>query len=261
MNWDTGCASMIFIAGCGTAIKSCITSIMDGLLFTKTISMELSISMEAKEITMNRGIKQIGTIVFTLLFTFTGIVTGCTKTDDEFVKSTQVIPDPDDIVTMITGQLAILTIDEMIDSSDAIVIGTVEEILPPQRGDNGAGRQIIYTDVILRVDSYLYGHSISDMVAVRVLGGKIGNEAMVAESQPVFYLGETVMVMLFSPYLYYEIAPVPPEGIDERYYFVVTGSLMGKWQYQNGTATDYQNKRVSVIEVEDKIATIHGETG
>ena len=166
--------------------------------------------------------------------------------------STKVTAQQGDTVTMISGMLEPITSDtknQLVKSSDAIILGAVVDIRPSKWGADVSGHEVIYTDVIIQVQRYLFGGG-SNRVAVRVIGGRVAAAVTWAEDQPVFYLGEDLVVFLFNQTQYYTIAPVPPDGITLDDYYAVTKSSRGKWPLEEGRFVDYSNNRVSISSIE-----------
>lgn len=181
------------------------------------------------------------------------------REQDEYsgLLTTAVTSQPGDTTTQISGLMVLLDLNGLIKGSDAIVVATVSEIQPSTQGMDH-GRSVIYTDVILRVNESLTG-AVSGNIAVRVLGGRIGNEVVMAEDSPVFNLHEKVIVFLSRPTSYGQPALIPvPQGIDNSNYFYVTGSLQGKWQYQDGFGVDVTGHKYSVSDIKSQILAANG---
>lgn len=169
--------------------------------------------------------------------------------------STRVTAQPGDTIQEISGLLVPYTLNDLILHSDAIVIGRVTDILPAKRGVVPGGIPIIYTDIIVEAGRYLYGEPESEQIAIQVWGGRIGDIVMLVEDEPVFTLGESVVVFLFRPP--YELAPIP-DGIDALSYYRVTGACLGKFAYRCGIACRFPCKIVTVCAIEKKVAEIKG---
>ncbi len=91
--------------------------------------------------------------------------------------------------------------------SNIIVTGTVKEILPSKWNTPDGTKpdkaikdlnsdDIIYTDVTISVDKYLKNPQNSQEVIVRILGGNVNKDAMSAEDEPSFKVGEKVLLYL-----------------------------------------------------------------
>jgi hypothetical protein len=176
--------------------------------------------------------------------------------------STQVTLQPGDTVQQISGLMREFTLDDLILESDAIVTGKVADILPARNGTTWDGKPTIYTDVIVQVDRYLYGETKSERIAIQVGGGRIGNTVVLVEDEPVFTLGENIVVFLYR--LRYELGFIPGV-IDSLSHYGVTGLCMGKFAYQapgkvvnNGWVKDFPGQAVAVGAIENKVAEIKG---
>jgi hypothetical protein len=192
-----------------------------------------------------------------LLLALGGIMLGDTGGQDNesgSPRSTRVTVQPGDTIQQISGLLPQLTIRDLILHSDAIVIGTVTDILPAKRGVLPDGIPIIYTDVIVQVDRYLYGEPKSELIAIQVWGGRIGDIVMLAEDEPVFTLGEDILAFLVRPR--WEVAS--PDGIDPLSYYLVTGACLGKFSYRCGIACRFPCKIVTICAIEKMVAKIKG---
>ena len=75
------------------------------------------------------------------------------------ITSTRTNPEPGDNIYRSSSLMIRLTMDDLIEKSDAVVIGKVVDIFPARRVDiNGPSRDwIITTDVVIEVERYLYG--------------------------------------------------------------------------------------------------------
>ena len=87
-----------------------------------------------------------------------------------------------------------------------------------------------------------------------VQGGRVEQTFVWVEDQPEFNLGEEVALFLLRPQL--EIAP--PEGFAAADYYMVTGSMQGKFGYKDGHMVDLEGEPIAFSEVENKIASIRG---
>ncbi len=151
-----------------------------------------------------------------------------------------------------------MTLDELITHSDVIVLGKVTDILPARKGKDPMGMmpEIIYQDVIVQTERYLYGAPESEFVAIRVLGGKVGDMYFIADVDPEFTVGEEVLLLLYVPPERF-IQNVP-EGIDSRSIYKVSASIPGKYELEGDIATSYKGETTDISEIEQKIASIHG---
>jgi len=194
------------------------------------------------------------------------LVVGCqqqpqptiTPTPTPTPKTTEVILKEGDKGTIVSGSFPAFTLDELITHSDTIVLGKVANILPARKDKDPLGRRewIIYQDVIVQTERYLYGKPESEFVAIRVLGGKVGDTYLMSDADPVFTLGEEVLLFLYVPQERF-IQNVP-EGIDSRSIYKVTASIPGKYEFKDGILTSYKGETTDISEIEQKISSIHG---
>lgn len=174
-------------------------------------------------------------------------------------KTTKVTPVPGGTaITGASGSFPAFTLDEVITYSDAIVLGKVADILPARKGKDPRGirPEIIYQDVIVQAERYLYGDPESEFVAIRVLGGKVGDTYFISDADPEFTVGEEVLLFLYVPPERF-IQNVP-EGIDSRSIYKVTASIPGKYEFKDDIATSYKGETTDISEIEQKISSIHG---
>ena len=174
-------------------------------------------------------------------------------------KTTKVTPEPGG--KSILGPAAsfpAMTLDELITHSDTIIIGKVADILPARKGKDPMGMmpEIIYQDVIVQTERYLYGTPESGLVAIRVLGGKVGDMYFITDVDPEFTVGEEVLLLLYVPPERF-IQNVP-EGIDSRSIYKVAASIPGKYEFKDDIATSYKGETTDISTVEERIASIHG---
>jgi hypothetical protein len=172
------------------------------------------------------------------------------------ITSTRATPEPGDDIYRSSSLMIRLTLDDLIEKSDVVVIGKVVDIFPARRADiNEASRDwIITTDAVIKVERYLYGQSRSPYIAVMVQGGRVEQTFVRVEDQPEFNLGQEVALFLNHPQL--EITP--PEEFEAANYYMVTGSMQGKFSYKDGYIVNLEGGSFTVSEIEQKIASIHG---
>jgi len=170
-------------------------------------------------------------------------------------KTTKVTPEPGGKgILGPSASFPAMTLDELITHSDTIIIGKVADILPARKGKDPRGMmpEIIYQDVIVQTERYLYGEPESGLVAIRVLGGKVGDMYFIADVDPEFTVGEEVLLFLYVPPERF-IQNVP-EGIDSRSIYKVTASIPGKYEFKDDIATSYKGETTDISTVEEKIA-------
>jgi len=174
-------------------------------------------------------------------------------TGNHGITTTRVAPQAGDKGILVAVNLLPLPLDELILKSDVIVIGKVVDILPAKQADTQSVRPTIYTDVVIEAKRYLYGQPSILHIAVRVPGGRVGDTVMRVDASPVFDLGEDVALFLSRM----SADNIPPDRIEPVDYYSVTGYNQGKRQYGNGVMVDLGG--ISVLELEQKIASIHGD--
>ena len=101
--------------------------------------------------------------------------------------------------TIVYDTLADLSAEELVQSSDMVVIGTVTHV----KGFKAAshvrkGKEDILSDVTVAVEEYLVNTTGTESkdLTVRVLGGKAGADEMIRESMEPFEKGQRVMLFL-----------------------------------------------------------------
>ncbi len=140
-------------------------------------------------------------------------------------------------------------LEDLIKHSKTAVIGKVTEILPPKKYEDSPSRGfIIYTDVVIQAERYLYGSPKTDRFAIRVDGGRIGDVVMVAEEAPEFFLGEECIVFLTRSVHNY----TAPEGFTNDNYYIVWAAA--KYNIRDGILVNNSNKKFSLSDVEQEIA-------
>ncbi|MBA7657154.1 hypothetical protein ES703_65085 [subsurface metagenome] len=178
------------------------------------------------------------------------------------ITTTRATPEPGDNITRSSALMIKLTMDDLIEKSDAIAIGKVIDIFPSRKVD-GEPMDIntdvvepwdMITDVVIEVERYLYGQPRSSYIAVMVRGGRVGETVMWVEDAPVFNLGEEVALFLYRM----QSDITPPEGFDRAEYYRVTGAMQGKLGYKDGNMVNLEGDPFAVSEIEQKIVTIHG---
>lgn len=107
--------------------------------------------------------------------------------------------------------------------SHQIVVGTVIEQLPSQHLPAGFGSdplfEFVVTDYVVQVEERLRGRS-SETLRVRQLGGTVGDCEVRTRDEPLFELGERLLLFASTP---------EPDVSDPTYY--PTGGRQGVWQF------------------------------
>jgi len=177
------------------------------------------------------------------------------------ITTTKMEPKPGESGMSVSALMIRLTLDDLIEKSDAIVIGKVVDIFPSRKVDGKpedatigvAEPWNIITDVVIKVESCLYGQSISPYIAIMVRGGRVGDMGMWVEDEPVFNLDEEVA--LFLNRMQDDIST--PEGFSRAEYFRITGSMQGKLGYEDGQMITLEGDTINTSELENKIAEVH----
>jgi len=152
-----------------------------------------------------------------------------------------------------SGIIVDFTLDDLIQHTDTAVIGKVTEILPVKKDEFKSSYLLIYTDVVIQPERYLYGKSEADYIAVRVDGGRIGDTVMVVEDEAEFTVGEECVVFLTHP----TYAHTAPEGFSDDNYYIVWADA--KYNILDGILVNGSDKKFALSDVEQQIATIRGE--
>jgi len=124
-----------------------------------------------------------------------------------------------------------LTIEELTDRADSILVGEVTDIDCHQEGEGN-----IYTLVTLSVEQTIRGET-KEAVSVRVPGGELDGQTLWVEDSPSFQMGERAAVFLEEH-----------EGI-----FTVVGGFQGKFTIDSNNTV---SGNTPLIEFLDQIRDI-----
>jgi hypothetical protein len=141
----------------------------------------------------------------------------------------------EDIIVYFLPQGAImarLNVTELAQGAETIIIGDVTEILSSQK-DPETG--VIYTDVVLDVETCMKISLNHSTILVRALGGTFGNLGMGGEDGTSFTEGERVLLFLGRIELYGNSLHV-------------VGGHQGKYVLQNGMAINKDPSRNATLE-------------
>jgi hypothetical protein len=198
--------------------------------------------------------KNYGTIPCTV--NVVGNVSEFQYQDNHGITTTRVEPEAGENVTTGSALMVRLTLEDLIEKSDAIVIGKVVDIFPARTGTEPLWSSYlqVFTDVIIETERYLYGEPPSAYIAVRVAGGRAGEIVMCVEDEPVFNLGEEAILFLTRV----PQPNIPPEGIVSDDYYRVTGAMQGKLVYRDGQVVTPEGNMITISELEEKIAGVRG---
>lgn len=181
------------------------------------------------------------------------IIAGTPETSSPITyTNTHVTAEPGDAIQSVSGLMVMMNMDDLIRQADTIVVGKVTEIREPRFTDGRNGMGIIYMDVIIRPERFLLGFEAKE-IAVRVLGGRIGTLTMIVEDQPEFILGQQMLLFMTLPR---NLEIRPPDGFGLADYYSVTGSLQGKWAYNDDKAVDMYGVVHAVSAMEKRISEL-----
>jgi len=148
------------------------------------------------------------------------------------------------------------------DHSDSVVTGHVIKILPSRwntadglkpisTGKMASSKEeseaiqkenVIYTDVLIKVDKKIKNNLIPSVIIVRTLGGQVGEEKMIEQDDAKFELGENVFLFLTKE------DPFTDNSVGTHYR--VTGWKFGKFS----VTKDNQAIRLDLPKEHQKIA-------
>ncbi len=159
---------------------------------------------------------------------------------------------PKEIV--ITGTIPFRTEQELILKSDLIIEGNVEEIgngkwSNPDFKEQGK-RNILQTDITVKINSVLSGEYSSEKVVVRIDKGydPASNTKVISDGYPDFKAGEEIVLFLSRD---------DSDVATDENYFVLTGMKQGKWNLSGNkiTSADYESQEISqtLEELKEKI--------
>jgi hypothetical protein len=201
--------------------------------------------------------KRIITVVTCLVFLVITVMTsGCSaegvskSTNDNEVSSRPSVF-PEDTVLTASSMMIQFTLDDMVARTRAAIIGKVIDILPSKQEDR-EGTTIIYTDVIIKPERYLYGKPQAERIVVRVNEGRVGNKVMLSPDEAEFILGEKCLVFLTYPYYKHAV----PEGFDNENYYVLWAQRESKYDIKDNTLIDFTGTEISLSEVEQTIISV-----
>ena len=141
--------------------------------------------------------------------------------------------------------------------TDTTFVGIVKKILPskwntadgkrPGNTDDAFSPScLIYTDIIISVDEYLKNPLSSKEVKVRVEGGTVGNDTLIASYEPSLESGEKVLL-----YLMKDDNP-GTKDIDPDH-FRVTGFIQGKYTLTDDGKATRPGKNTTLDELSSTI--------
>lgn len=204
---------------------------------------------------MKNNLYQVGSLLLVIMLMVTSVsCSNKVETTYDNLPNSKPNPQNGDLVQVVEGILPDYSVNDLIKLSEIVVIGSVTEILPAQKGiRKESGTNLIYTDVVITPDRILNGKVTSQYIIVRVWGGRVGGETEIYEQEPVFTINERVLVFLS------EFTSVfPADSSNNLAYHRVVGGLLGKYRVEADRATNQiTNRKINIAEVERQINTIY----
>lgn len=164
-----------------------------------------------------------------------GVVTQTPQKTPEIVTTNN-----ESVISSSTGNiLEKYSLEKLISMADSIVIGKVTNISPSKWNTpdgkkppmDNTNSNIIFTDIYIQVDKYLKNPQNTEIIVVRLLGGKVGEDEQKSEDQPSYNLNENVLIFLVDD------PDIRTKNIGSEH-FVTLGKLQGKISIlQNGGVT------------------------
>jgi hypothetical protein len=201
--------------------------------------------------------KRIISIITCLIFlVMTIMISSCsiqeeTKSTVNNTVSSRPDVHPGDTVISASSMLIQLTLEEMVAKTRAAIIGSVVDILPSRQEDRD-GITIIYTDIVIKTERYLYGSPKAERIIVRVNEGRVGNTVMLNPDEAEFILGEKCLVFVIYPYYTH----IVPEGFDNANYYELMAGRTGKYNIKDNTLIDFQGNELSLSKLEETIVSV-----
>lgn len=133
-----------------------------------------------------------------------------------------------------------MSIDDLIDKSDLVVIGWVDTIYPSRWNtldgnlpndvtvETISSDMVIFTDVSFSISEILKGKIEQSQVRVRTFGGEVKQDRMMISGEPLLIAGQTYLLFLS-----------PDTGLTseiEPGHFLVTGAIQGAYQVSGDKA-------------------------
>ncbi len=169
-----------------------------------------------------------------------------TNVDDRIDNTEKTIID-------VTGLMPYRSESEMILYSDIIICGHVSEIKEsnwsnPDYVRGGNVRNILQTDIVVDIDSNMYGYTDSKSVVVRINKGEDENTVFCDENTPDFTLGENVLLFL---------ARDDSDVKTDEDYYVLVAKKQSKYVLPDNEAMtyaySYDNQTIDLTSLQQKI--------
>jgi hypothetical protein len=198
---------------------------------------------------MKNGIRFLLGIVILLIIAIITSSCSVSKTlgsEEIEITTTKLMTTGSDETVVIGNNLVIrLSLDDLVQKAMMAVKGRVVKILPAKETySETLKRNVIYTDVIIKPEQYLFGQPQADLMAVQVSGGRVGKTAMRDNDAPIFYLGEESVLFL--------------ERITNGSPPIDISSANCKLEFANGTLTDLDGNQSLMTDLEQKILSKQG---
>lgn len=197
-------------------------------------------------------VKKIVTLLTTVAVCF---LVGCgNQTTDKTASVTATSNKEHTSVTTqnISGTVAGLTQDDLIERSCLVAIGTVANSesfqIQPANGANPS----VFTDYTVKVSDIIRGEAEADSIIVRVQGGKTETLATVADEEAKLEDKKTYLLFLYKP----------ERGGDyntEGDYYYVTGAFQGAYEIDTDVPISMNTSFLADTEVSDDIQCVNSK--
>jgi hypothetical protein len=97
--------------------------------------------------------------------------------------------------------------EELILTADIVLLGEVKDILPAEWGPSYEhSSNVIHTDVLVEVRRWLSNAPSTELIAIRMYSGKVGNDVRIEEESPVLTVGDQAAFFLDNLNKYGEVS-------------------------------------------------------
>jgi hypothetical protein len=97
--------------------------------------------------------------------------------------------------------------EELIRTADVMLLGEVKDILPAEWGPSYEhSYTVIHTDVLVEVRRWLSNVPATELIAIRLYSGKVGNDVRIEEESPVLTVGDQAAFFLDNLNKYGEVS-------------------------------------------------------
>lgn len=101
----------------------------------------------------------------------------------------------------IHGILEEVSLEELAETSDLVVHGSVIDISEPYEIETNDGQRSIFTDYIIEPVMLLRGEPVQERVLIRMQGGKMGRHEVIVEDNPTLAIGDEAVFFLWQPHM------------------------------------------------------------